>query len=106
MPLYMRLPKLRGFKSHRTKAECVYTGQLDQIKKASIDNDAVFEAGLVSSPNVSVKLLVKGEVSSKKDVKLQSASASAVMALKKTGGSFIKTDRMLRASKKITPPSS
>jgi large subunit ribosomal protein L15 len=31
MPLYMRLPKLRGFKSHRRIAEQVYTGQLEQV---------------------------------------------------------------------------
>jgi large subunit ribosomal protein L15 len=50
MPIYMRLPKMRGFKSHRSVAEVVYTGQIDQLKKASIDILVLFEAGLISSP--------------------------------------------------------
>ena len=41
MPLYMRLPKLRGFKSHRDSHRNVYTGQLDNIKKAAIDTAAL-----------------------------------------------------------------
>src|SRR4051812_15744538 len=46
MPLYMRVPKLRGFKSKRTPAEVVYTGQLDAIKTSIIDTKALAEAGL------------------------------------------------------------
>src|SRR3954469_11857571 len=46
MPLYMRLPHLRGFKSHRPLIQTVYTGELDSIRKASIDNQTLFEAGL------------------------------------------------------------
>jgi hypothetical protein len=37
MPLYMRVPKLRGFKSKRTPAEVVYTGQLDTLKIPTVD---------------------------------------------------------------------
>src|SRR5438045_4460894 len=54
MPLYMRLPHLRGFKSKRTRPEVIYTGQLESIKKSTIDNQAVFEAGLATSPFASV----------------------------------------------------
>lgn len=57
IPLYMRLPKLRGFKSKHTPAEEVYTGQLEQIKKPAIDTTVLYEAGLISSPYVKVKLL-------------------------------------------------
>jgi large subunit ribosomal protein L15 len=88
MPLYMRLPKLRGFKSHRRTPQTVYTGQLEQIKKAKIDNQALFDAGLVVSPYVSVKLVLKGELTSKKDVHLQAASKNAAEAITKAGGSF------------------
>jgi large subunit ribosomal protein L15 len=100
MPLYMRIPKLRGFKSKRTPAEVVYTGQIDSIKKTVIDNTALVEASLISSPNVSVKLISKGELKSKKDVKLQAASASAVSAIENAGGSFTTTPRIARESKK------
>ena len=70
------------------------------LKKAKIDNLAVFEAGLVSSAYCSVKLLVKGEVSSKIDVQLQGASKNAVVAIEKAGGSFSKIAQVARPSKK------
>jgi large subunit ribosomal protein L15 len=100
IPLYMRLPKLRGFKSHRYLPETVYTGQLEQIKKAAVDNAALFDAGLVSSPNISVKLVVKGEITTKKDVKLQLASSKAIEMIEKAGGSFTPVTRTARPSKK------
>lgn len=87
-PLYARLPKLRGFKSHRRVAEVIYTSQLDAIKGAKVDNKAVYEAGLVSSPYVAVKLILKGDVTSKKDVQLQLASKNAAAAVQKAGGTF------------------
>lgn len=100
MPLYMRIPKLRGFKRHVPAAETVYTGQLECIKKTTIDASVLAEAGLISSPYVNVKLISKGELKSKKDVKLQGASASAVVALEKAGGSFSPVARTGRPSKK------
>jgi large subunit ribosomal protein L15 len=100
MPLYMRVPKLRGFKSHKPVVEVVYTGQLDSIKKAAIDTVALAEAGLISNPHVNVKLILKGEVNSKKDVKVQVASAKAVEALQKAGGSFEVVERLARPPKK------
>jgi large subunit ribosomal protein L15 len=99
MPLYMRVPKLRGFKSKRTPAEVVYTGQLNDIKKAAVDNVVLAEAGLVSSPFVNVKLISKGELTTKKEVKLQAASAKAIEAIEKSGGSFTVVSRLARTSK-------
>jgi large subunit ribosomal protein L15 len=101
MPLYMRIPKLRGFKSHRAAVETIYTGQLDSLKKATVDTNALFEAGLISNPHVSVKLIVKGQVTSKKDVKLPAASASAIEQVQKTGGSFTQVERLPRPAKKL-----
>ncbi len=100
MPLYMRLPQLRGFKSHKTRPETVYTGQIDQIKKAVIDNAVLAEAKLISSQHVKVKLLFNGEITTKKDVKLQAASQKAEQALGKAGGSFTKIDQVARPSRK------
>ena len=88
MPLYMRLPHLRGFKSRRQKPEIIYTGQLESLRKTIIDNRSLYEAGLLSTPYGSAKLVLKGELKSKKDVRLQSASKSAQALLKKNGGSF------------------
>lgn len=100
MPLYMRIPKLRGFKSHRAEREVVYTGQLEQVKKSVVDSTALFEAGIISSPHASVKLLLNGELKSKKDVELQSVSKSAEAAIKKAGGSFTRTEQLARLAKK------
>lgn len=100
MPLYMRLPKLRGFKSYKKPAINVYTGQLDQVKKPVVDATALHEAGLINDPHANIKLLVRGDVSSKKQVKLQTASQKAVEALEKAGGSFEAVGRLPRPSKK------
>jgi large subunit ribosomal protein L15 len=102
MPLYMRVPKLRGFKSHRAVTESVYTDQLDSIRKTVVDTSALAEAGLISSPHVRVKLLSKGDLKSKKDVKLQAASTSAQAAIKKAGGTFTQVNRLARTKQKIS----
>lgn len=87
-PLLQRIPKLPGFRSHKPKAENVYTDQLDALKLASVDNHTLAEAGLVSSPYVRVKLLARGEVTGTHTVSLQGASASAQAQLQKAGGTF------------------
>ena len=102
MPLYMRLPHLRGFKSRKPKIEVVYTGQLEAIRKTAIDNQSLFEAGFISNPYVSAKLVRKGDLKTKKDVRLQAASAPAQKDLQKAGGSFTKADRIKRPAKNKT----
>lgn len=87
-PLYMRLPKLPGFRSIRKPAELVYIGQLDQFAGKTVDNVVLHKAGLISSPYTKVKLVVKGEVTKQVNVKLQAASQKAIDAVKKAGGSF------------------
>jgi large subunit ribosomal protein L15 len=105
IPLYMRLPKLRGFKNNRPKAEEVYTGQLEQIKKPAIDTAVLHEAGLISSPYVNVKLLLKGDLTSKKVVQLQGASKNAVAAIEKAGGSFSPVSQVGRPKTKAAKKS-
>lgn len=100
-PLMQRLPKLRGFKSHKPVTENVYTGQLDELKAKTVDNAVLAEAGLVSNPHTTVKLLVKGELAKPLTVKLQAASENAIAAIQKAGGTFDRTPRVARpASKK------
>ena len=95
-PLMQQLPKLPGFRSLRTKSENVYTGQLDNLKAKTVDAQVLADAGLISSPYVSVKLIVKGDVTKPVAVKLPMASESAVAALQEAGGSFEKTARLSR----------
>lgn len=99
-PLMQRLPKLHGFKSHKVKAENVFTDQLNDLG-AKIDNQVLADKGLVSSPYATVKLLNRGEVTKKVNVSLQGASENAVEAVQKAGGDFTVVARLARpASKK------
>ena len=102
-PLMQRLPKLRGFRAIKPSAETVYTGQLDSLG-ATIDNFTVANAGLVSSPYVRVKLIVKGDITKKLTVKLQAASVPAAEALQKLGGSFTPTGQVKRSKKEKAEP--
>ncbi len=99
-PIHMRLPKLRGFKSHRPATETIYTGELEQLKTSTVDNAVLAQAGLVESAHSRVKLIVGGELKSKKAVKLQGASTSAIEAITKAGGDFEKVPQVARQSKK------
>src|ERR1700749_980713 len=54
-PLMQKLPKLPGFRSHRVKAETIYTGQLEQFGGKTVDATVLAEAGLISNAFVRVK---------------------------------------------------
>lgn len=103
MPLHMRLPKLRGFKSKKPGVAEVTTGQLNALKGASIDTSVLTEAGLIPNPHVKTKLIVNGELNTKKTVKLQAASKSAVEMIEKAGGTFAKVEQLGRTGAKIKP---
>lgn len=102
-PLYMQLPKLRGFKSKRTAMTNIYTGQLDSLRVANIDNEVLFSAGLIASAHSRVKLIFKGEVKSKKTIKVQAASAGAIAVVEAVGGKveiISRTPRPITSKKK------
>jgi large subunit ribosomal protein L15 len=65
-----------------------------------IDNAALAEAGLVPSAFTSVKLILNGDIKTKKTVKLQAASAGAIKALERAGGRFEVSQRAPRPAKK------
>ena len=81
------VPKLKGFKSFHPKAEVVYTDRLNELK-GKIDNYTMAEAELISSPFVKVKIITRGELTSKIDLETQFASKTAVEAIKRAGGSY------------------
>lgn len=100
-PLMQRLPKLPGFTSKRTRAEVVYTGQLDAFAGKTVDAESLAKAGLITNAFVKVKVIANGEVTKKVTVKAQAISASALAAVQKAGGSFEKVEISARpASKK------
>lgn len=87
-PLMQRIPKLKGFKSKRAKAQIVYTENLQLVSGKTIDNFTLAENGLISNPFHSVKIISRGDVKKAFNVKVQGASASAVAAIEKAGGSY------------------
>lgn len=95
-PLMQKLPKLPGFTSYRTPAEVVYTGQLEQFANKTVDANVLAQAGLISNAYVSVKVVVKGDLTKKVTVKLPRATDSAIAVIQGAGGSFEKTERLSR----------
>jgi large subunit ribosomal protein L15 len=89
--LIQKLPKLRGFKSHRKPVETVTLSELAGIKETSIDTDTLAKHGLISSPYVVVKLVGNSEVKAKLQVKLPLISKSAEQAIVKAGGKYTQT---------------
>lgn len=93
------VPKGRGFKSLRTPAQVVYLDRLNELK-GTVDNFALYEAGLISTPFHTVKVILRGEITAKVTLKTQGASKSVVEAITKAGGSFEKTPTPLQKSAK------
>ena len=95
MPLYRRLPK-RGFsKPNRLEFSVVNLGLIEKFieagkldAKSEITEDALVAAGLTSSKRDGIRILAKGEIKSKVNLKVTGASASAIEAVKKAGGSI------------------
>ncbi len=98
MPLYMRLPK-RGFNNINAKTYSVVNLGLIQKfidakkidAKKPITEASLVESGLVRRVKDGIRILNKGEVTSKLDITVTGASASAVEAVAKAGGSLTVT---------------
>ncbi|WP_223424046.1 50S ribosomal protein L15 [Tateyamaria pelophila] len=95
MPLYQRLPK-RGFNKPNRKAFAVIN--LGLIQKfidlgkidagSAITEDALISSGAVRRKLDGVRVLAKGEITSKVDLQVTGASKSAVEAVEKAGGTL------------------
>ena len=83
------IPKMKGFKSIHAKAQVVYTDALNAVK-GKVDNFTLAEANLIKDPFAKVKVITRGEITSKVELETQFASKTAIEAIKKAGGSFKK----------------
>ena len=98
--LQSAIPKARGFKSLRTPAQIVYLDRLNDLK-GSVDNFALYEAGLIATPFHTVKVIARGELTAKiTTLKVQAASKSVIEAVKKAGGTFEKVATPIQKSAK------
>ncbi len=91
-PLLNRIPKLRGFTQFRPKTKTITTAKLNNFK-GLVDNFTLFEARILKNVDDKAKVVLNGEIKTKVQVKLQGASAGAIEAITKAGGSFEKTER-------------
>jgi large subunit ribosomal protein L15 len=104
MPLYMRMPK-RGFNNPFAKKlaevnlwrleQAIAAKKLDA--KKPVDAAALIEAGVIRRALDGVRLLGKGELKTKLDITVYSASASARAAVEKAGGKLTTTAKVAEA---------
>ncbi|MDO4684555.1 MAG: 50S ribosomal protein L15 [Candidatus Saccharibacteria bacterium] len=98
-PLAQAIPKNRGFKSLKAPAQVVYSDRLNDLK-GLVDNFALYEAGMVATPFHTIKVIARGELTAKVDLKVQAASKSVQEAIAKAGGTFEKVATPLPKSAK------
>ena len=88
MPLYRRIPK-RGFTNRNSKE--IVSINLSVLEKkfdngATVDIDALLEAGIIKEVRDGVKILGNGELTKKLDVKVNAFSATAKEKIEALGG--------------------
>lgn len=97
-PLYKRIPKLRGFTPFWSKPVTVTTAQLNGFS-GNVDNFTLYDSKIINDPSLVVRVVVRGELKSKVNVRLQGASQNAIETITKAGGSFEKVARVKSAGK-------
>jgi large subunit ribosomal protein L15 len=73
---------------------------LNIFKGKTVDNFTLYEAGLVSTPFHTVKVILRGELTETITLHVSGASKSVQAAITKAGGTFVKTAVPLRQSTK------
>ncbi|MBR1478834.1 MAG: 50S ribosomal protein L15 [Lachnospiraceae bacterium] len=89
MPLYRRIPK-RGF-TNRNHKEIVgiNVSMLERFDNgATVDENALREAGIIKNTRDGVKILGNGELTKKLDVKVSAYSAAAKEKIEAAGGTI------------------
>ncbi|MDX2211153.1 MAG: 50S ribosomal protein L15 [Sphingopyxis sp.] len=105
MPLHMRIPK-RGFNNiFGTDYAIVNLGMIQKLvdakkldAKAVVDHAALKAAGVARGGKDGVRLLAKGELTAKLNFEVAGASASAVAAVEKAGGTVKQTAKAAEAA--------
>lgn len=100
LPFNRAIPKARGFKSLRAKAQVVYLDNLNVFDGKVVDNNSLFKASYINSPFQPTKVILRGELTAKIDLKVQGASKSVKEAVTKAGGTFVRTAVPLKKTAK------
>jgi large subunit ribosomal protein L15 len=87
MPLKQRVPKLKGFTNpFRVEYSAVNLDRLESLGESTVNPDVLAEHGVVRK-GAFVKILARGEVTSKLDVHAHAVSVAAEAAITAAGGS-------------------
>ncbi|MEO0896060.1 MAG: 50S ribosomal protein L15 [Bacteroidota bacterium] len=97
MPLYRRVPKY-GFKNiNRVEYEVVNLDTIQELLEKypadEINHEYLKDHGIISSTRKLVKVLGRGELKTKVDVKLNKFSKSATSAIEACGGTVTSVDK-------------
>lgn len=106
MPLYQRLPK-RGFnKPNRKRFAVINVGLLQKFidsgklsADAEITEDELLTSGLVRRKLDGIRILAKGDLTSKVDIRVTGASKAAIESIEKVGGTINVLTRTLTSEK-------
>ena len=97
MPLYQRLPK-RGFNNINAKTYAIVNLGLIQkfidakkLDAGDITEDTLISSGLVRRKRDGIRVLAKGELTSKATITVTGASKGAIEAVEKAGGTLTTT---------------
>ena len=95
MPIHRRLPK-RGFKKYNRKTykilnlgdiqNIIDKGKIDPSKE--INNEMIISSGIFSNVKDGIRVLARGEIKNKVNIKVNGASKVAIEKVKKAGGSI------------------
>ena len=95
MPIHRRLPK-RGFKKYNRKTykilnlgdiqNIIDKGKIDPTKE--INNEMIISSGIFSNIKDGIRVLARGEIKNKVNIKVNGASKTAIEKVKKAGGSI------------------
>ena len=110
-PLHRRMPK-RGFKKpFRARYVVVNVGTLQAAieanridPKATVDGAALVAGGILRRSRDGIRLLGKGELTTKLTVEVAGASKSAIAAVEKAGGSVVVKNAAAEAPAEAKPP--
>ncbi len=92
-PLFLKLPKFRGFKNpNKIEFQVVNLESLERLKGDMVNTETLKEAGLIRR-NLPVKVLGQGDVTRKLKVFVDAISASAKDKIIKAGGSVEITEQ-------------
>lgn len=86
MPLHMRVPKAKGFNNpFRVEYQAVNLDTIEALSETAVDPGVLFSHGLTGKGSL-VKVLARGELTRKVDVKAHAVSKAAEAAITAAGG--------------------